>query len=242
MKRSVIVIGDVHGCFKTLVALLNKIPDIEKHTICFVGDLIDRGPSSKQVIDFVINNNYKCVMGNHEKMMIDKYPNTRALMDYDKEWWLKGLWMMNGGIQTMNSYKDNSGEFDFNKIEEHIDFINKLPTYIEFKDIRNSENRHLIVSHSHMHMVWNHIKKGTFGPSRNDIILWNRNFKVKCQSDMYNIIGHTPVVNKPRITKIYADIDTGCYYTQEPGYGILSAIQYPEMTVFQQKNIDNKID
>jgi serine/threonine protein phosphatase 1 len=67
-----IVIGDVHGGFDTLIKLIEKLPN---DNICFVGDLIDRGPKSAQVVDFVIENNYDCVLGNHEELMIhsEKY-------------------------------------------------------------------------------------------------------------------------------------------------------------------------
>ena len=61
-----IIIGDVHGCYKTLIALIEKLP--KDRNITFVGDLIDRGPGSKDVVEFVRKNNYRCVRGNHEDM------------------------------------------------------------------------------------------------------------------------------------------------------------------------------
>lgn len=68
-----IIIGDVHGGFDTLRKLVDKLPQDEN--ICFVGDLIDRGPKSVEVVDFVIDNGFDCVLGNHEDLMIqaEKY-------------------------------------------------------------------------------------------------------------------------------------------------------------------------
>ncbi|MCR9145081.1 MAG: metallophosphoesterase [bacterium] len=62
-----IIIGDVHGCYKSLRALVKKCPP---EPICFVGDLIDRGPDSKGVVEFVRGEGHQCVLGNHEELMI----------------------------------------------------------------------------------------------------------------------------------------------------------------------------
>ena len=54
--ENIYVVGDVHGCFHTLQNLLTRLPkDAE---LIFVGDLCDKGNFSKDVIDFVIQNNY----------------------------------------------------------------------------------------------------------------------------------------------------------------------------------------
>lgn len=74
MKRY--VIGDVHGCYKQLCELLDKIykdANGEPHKIIFVGDYVDRGPDSKLVVDQVIQlQKSGCValMGNHEDMLL----------------------------------------------------------------------------------------------------------------------------------------------------------------------------
>ena len=48
-------ISDIHGCYKTLQALIHKINTISTdNTFYFLGDYIDRGPNSKQVLDFLI--------------------------------------------------------------------------------------------------------------------------------------------------------------------------------------------
>ena len=56
----------------------------------------------------------------------------------------------------------------------------------------------------------------------------------------------TGCFQEPKITKIYANIDTGGCFAKEivanglEGYGVLTALQFPEMKVFQQKNIDTQ--
>lgn len=75
MKRY--VIGDVHGCYDELCLLLDKIYDHADDDLCkmiFVGDYIDRGPKSKEVVDQVMRmkkNGHVTLMGNHEDMLLD---------------------------------------------------------------------------------------------------------------------------------------------------------------------------
>jgi serine/threonine protein phosphatase 1 len=65
-----IIIGDVHGHYDGLMLLLDSIEPTTDDQIYFLGDLIDRGPKSAQVVDFVRENNYGCVLGNHEQMAL----------------------------------------------------------------------------------------------------------------------------------------------------------------------------
>ncbi|HBK64061.1 MAG TPA: serine/threonine protein phosphatase, partial [Cyanobacteria bacterium UBA11166] len=53
MTHRQIVIGDVHGHYDTLMTLLNAIAPSEEDRVYFLGDLIDRGPKSAQVVEFV---------------------------------------------------------------------------------------------------------------------------------------------------------------------------------------------
>ena len=67
---SALIVGDVHGCYDELMRLLEnpKLPTYD-HLI-FVGDLIDKGPYSDKVIDWVSNNDCKVVLGNHENFVV----------------------------------------------------------------------------------------------------------------------------------------------------------------------------
>ncbi len=49
------VIGDIHGCIKTLETLLfDKCRITTGDNLCFVGDYIDRGPNPRAVLDLII--------------------------------------------------------------------------------------------------------------------------------------------------------------------------------------------
>ena len=61
-------IGDIQGCYDELQALLKKINfDPDKDELWLVGDLVNRGPKSLQVLEFIIDlPKVKAVLGNHD--------------------------------------------------------------------------------------------------------------------------------------------------------------------------------
>jgi serine/threonine protein phosphatase 1 len=83
------VVGDIHGCFYQLDALLERI-GFERgcDRLFSVGDLIDRGPDSERAADFIDAPWFHAVRGNHEQMMLDA-----VAKGGDAEW----LWHINGG-------------------------------------------------------------------------------------------------------------------------------------------------
>ncbi|HUH98323.1 MAG TPA: metallophosphoesterase family protein [Anaerolineales bacterium] len=62
------VVGDIHGCYVELQALLDKAGLGEDDSILAVGDVVDRGPETPQVLDFFhSHSNARALMGNHER-------------------------------------------------------------------------------------------------------------------------------------------------------------------------------
>ena len=62
------VIGDIHGCFNELQELLDKASILDDDRVVALGDIVDRGPGSVQVLDFFSNNPARrSLMGNHER-------------------------------------------------------------------------------------------------------------------------------------------------------------------------------
>lgn len=177
-----IIIGDVHGCYYTLLELLKILP--KDQDIYFVGDLIDRGKNSRQVIDLIIKKGYKSSRGNHEQMMVD------FMNGVDRY-----IWAHNGGPETMDSYKDKNGDFLVD--EDHYEFIKNLPLTIEVDDI--------LISHSHIE------QHETLEQSiKYKNIIWNRGTP-NVPGGMFHVFGHTPH-EVPIVTENYANIDTGCVF------------------------------
>lgn len=66
------VVGDIHGCFDELLAGLDKLGFDNTKDLCFsVGDLVDRGPDSHCVLQFLDQPWFHAIRGNHEQMVID---------------------------------------------------------------------------------------------------------------------------------------------------------------------------
>ena len=66
-SKRTIVIGDIHGCYEELLLLLDKIQLQDKDEIISIGDLVDRGPKSKEVVQFFMKHpQASAIMGNHE--------------------------------------------------------------------------------------------------------------------------------------------------------------------------------
>ena len=53
------VIGDIQGCYKEFKALLKLIDPKKENKVFCVGDLVNRGPDSEKVVDFILENNIK---------------------------------------------------------------------------------------------------------------------------------------------------------------------------------------
>lgn len=189
-----LIISDIHGCKKTLEALLKKCPDDE---LVFAGDLVDRGPDSSGVIQFAIDNKVPTVMGNHEHMLLDHFVNGLIYED--------GLWVYNGG--------------GFKVEVHHLEWIRNLPFRLTYGD--------LTVQHT---AYEEGIRTFYYMPE-----VWYRGFP-KRNREGFIVFGHTPS-KEPIIENDFAMIDTGCAY-YDRGYGILTALQYPQMRIFQQEYCD----
>ncbi|MDJ1184612.1 metallophosphoesterase family protein [Roseofilum casamattae] len=118
-----IFIGDIHGHYEGLMHLLEAIAPGESDRIYFLGDLIDRGPQSAQVVNFVSQSNYPCIRGNHEQLLIDSFPDGK--INYPA---LQG-WLYSGGQATLSSYEDA------NKLLDHLQWILELPLYQDLGDV-----------------------------------------------------------------------------------------------------------
>jgi hypothetical protein len=70
-EQRTIIIGDVHGCAQELAALLREAAvNPAQDRVLFIGDLINKGPSSKGVWELFRSVNGTSIMGNHELSML----------------------------------------------------------------------------------------------------------------------------------------------------------------------------
>ena len=122
------LIGDIQGNYHTLRALLKQMPDEEPVS---VGDMVDRGPRSKEVLEF-FRLHGKALLGNHEHMMLDYFKGTEIYMPH--------IWLLNSGDSTLYSLElERSSSLP----EVLLDYLESLPLLI------NEEG--LIVTHAPIH-------------------------------------------------------------------------------------------
>jgi Calcineurin-like phosphoesterase len=69
-----IVVGDIHGCYDELMALMDKVGLTEDDQVFSVGDLITKGPKSREVLElFISDKRFSTVIGNHDLILRRKW-------------------------------------------------------------------------------------------------------------------------------------------------------------------------
>ena len=218
MER-ILAIGDVHGCNNILNRMLfDRIKIAHSDTIYFIGDYIDRGMFSKEVIDTIITLREKgysihTLRGNHEQMMMDSVLSEEH---FDH-------WYINGGDATLTSFDIDS----FTEMpEKYKQFFYDTELYINTPDY--------IFVHAGLNFERENIFEDT------EAMLWIRGFQ-STQPALKNqllVHGHTP---KPlnyilRQKGNCINIDGGCVYTGQNVYGNLVAVSLPERKFIVEPN------
>jgi serine/threonine protein phosphatase 1 len=209
-------IGDVHGCYDQLRELIeSKIRANAGDKIVFLGDYIDRGKKSKEVIDYIIGLNEKgfniiLLSGNHESMLLD------SLETGDMT-----LWGWNGGYETLRSFGIDLIN-DLNK--KYVKFFSELVWYHE-------DDGYLFV-----HAGFNDTLAEPFTDRMSMIWVRREIYRNPVLVNRFIIHGHTPITfdqcrNNVLSGNNVINIDTGCVYT-EPGMGRLTAIEVNSKELF----------
>ncbi|MGQ0533647.1 MAG: metallophosphoesterase [Caulobacteraceae bacterium] len=207
------VIGDVHGEIGKLDELLQlisadamrrKLP----HRIVFLGDLIDRGPDSRAVVEramrLVLTGEALAIKGNHEELMLHAVGSRESIGVY---WWAE-----NGGDETIASYMLVNGVYDDfrDAIDDaHVYWLSTLPVMIR-DDVRG-----LVFVHGG-------IDPKTFPECSDEVRLWTRS-KAFFDSerwpareetrDILVIHGHTPTADfEPDVQRRRINVDTGACF------------------------------
>ena len=192
------VIGDVHGCLFTLQKLIAQLP--ADANIVFVGDLVDKGRFSKEVVEYVINGKFQCILGNHEALMLEYIEDALIHKKANEYSTVKYL----GGYTTIESYKDNPSI-----LKRHLEWMKTLPQYIEI-------DKYFI---THGFALPYYQRKNATSSYRalmsnrpSDIEEWGYDWEDGyTEYDVVNIFGHE-IVDSIDTSKNYIGIDTGCVH------------------------------
>jgi serine/threonine protein phosphatase 1 len=238
-----IAISDIHGCCKTLRALLEqRLQLTRKDQLYLLGDHVDRGPDSKGVLDYVMQleeagYQVNCLRGNHEEMMLNAGQDQKELE----------MWMYNGGQETLASFDvGDPGEIP----EKYLDYVRNMDYFYEV-------DRYILV-HAGLNFARDEEeekKKGGFlwkmhNPLRDlHSMLWIRfwydDIDWNWMKDRVIVHGHTPI-DLEEIWDMYdvlqedqvLDIDNGCFAKYKEGLGQLCAFEMTQRQLFFQENIE----
>jgi serine/threonine protein phosphatase 1 len=122
-RPRVLAIGDVHGCLIALDRLLELVQPRPEDTVVVLGDVVDRGPDSRGVIDRLLRlrDQTKLVVlqGNHEQMMLEARREPAAVRS----------WLVCGGKEALASYRA-FGTLD-DVPDSHWEFLEQTRDYYE---------------------------------------------------------------------------------------------------------------
>lgn len=179
-------ISDIHGEFEKLRTVLDKVSPEQNDTVVFMGDYIDRGAKSREVVDKIIEMQNVCncvyLIGSHEY----------ALLHAQNDDYFNYLFWNYGGDATVESY----GSFE-NIFKIHGDFFKSLKPY------------YLTEKYLFIHAG---IRDGVplEQQSPTDMVYIRSEFYNKKHSLSQKIIfGHTEF-NEPQVQDDKICIDTGC--------------------------------
>ncbi|MEM8678061.1 MAG: metallophosphoesterase family protein [Planctomycetota bacterium] len=207
MSGRTIANGDIHGCHAALQRILNPNQPTFDDTIVTMGDVVDRGPQSREVIDSLIRlaqqTNLVSLSGNHELMMLAAIEEPSELH----------FWIENGGYDTVESY----GSLEAIP-REHLEFLRGFRPYFETRThffVHANYSPHVpLAKQPDFAMYWEHLSAHTPGPH---------------DSGKTAIVGHTP--QRRGAVLDYGHlvcIDTFCY-----GKGCLTAFDVHTKQVWQ---------
>ena len=86
MNARTIVIGDIHGCYDELVALLDKVGAGAEDRVIAVGDLIVKGEQNREVLDlFMSDARFSSVLGNHDRAILRYWRGKKKKLNEQQE-------------------------------------------------------------------------------------------------------------------------------------------------------------
>lgn len=199
------VLGDIHGRFDLVYESLKEVKfDANNDRLFCVGDLIDRGPYSKHVVDFLNLPFVHAIKGNHEDMLLDYFETYPEATDED----FYHVGLRNG----MTWFLDNTKE----QRQEILDCLYNLPLVIEIES-----NRGLIgLVHADVpkNLSWSEFKQEIIND--NEVVietaLWGRNRLLnELEQDIVGLgrlyVGHTVQEQIKKLGNVVA-LDTGAVF------------------------------
>lgn len=220
MKR--IAIGDVHGCFLTLMALLEKLDLQAGDQVWLLGDLINKGPRSRQVLDLLLQSDklpYKLrsIRGNHDQKLLDVNKGN-----------MPGKWLNSPQLLiTLESFGVPS-PMDIDK--KYLNLLETLPYFVELDTA--------FLVHAGFNFFTNSIEL-----DKTAMLNTRLSPDLNKLSGKRLFCGHVPkpvadLKNRIARQDQFLQLDTGCPYYLTQGMGMLTAVDIDSLQYWFQENLD----
>lgn len=221
-----ILITDIHACYHSFKALLEEKVKFQKDDhLYLLGDYINKGPYSKEVLDYLMQlKEHGChlqmLRGNHEQELLGVYDGKKSLESFLSKGGASLL--KNFGIQHPQELPDM-----------YIRFCRELGYFFELPD-------YLLV-----HAGFDFSKQNPFIPS--EVMLNIRDYEVDPSKTKGKPVlhGHTPT-NLAKILRsleqknsLHYSLDAGCAYPDNPRQAHLLALELDAWKTWSQPNIDH---
>ena len=244
--RRLIAIGDIHGHYELLIELMAEVAPTIDDLFVFLGDYVDRGPSSPAVLDWLIDFKQQftqtvILRGNHEQMLLDAVAAVKRKSNRNMTW-LDDFFALQrhrlpdpvlffvscGGMATLQSY--HSGDLDADLTEAflnipqgHLDFLQQTQfyfTYDQFMFVHAGVNP----------------KDPTGEKDEHNTLLWERRPLWKSDKNWDKVVvhGHTPV-EVPYFDATEINLDTGAGHS-----GCLTACNVLTRQVWQAPDLNKR--
>ncbi|MEZ4883238.1 MAG: metallophosphoesterase [Chitinophagales bacterium] len=197
-----IAIGDIHGCIITLKTLLKKLDLTLQDQLFLLGDLIDKGINSKQVVDYILqlkrmDFSIFTLKGNHEQSFLTAYDcGWSFFMDYLEQ--------------------NNTSDFLGDELETYLQFFSSMEYAYDLGDWLVSHTEFLIDEHSIYRGMRGLFSRVDFDIDKNELLKKRQvvgHFVTSIDKIQSNIAAKNRVIC----------IDSGCIYNKIESLGYLSA-------------------
>lgn len=200
--NKLIIYGDIHGCYDEFLSLRNQInPQKDDIEVC-VGDIITKGKDSIKTLDFIIENNIKSVLGNHEDKII-RYLNHQ-----------------NSNKKNPIQLDDDEQNIVNNLSPKHINFLQDLPLFLKFSNItivHGGIQNHMNLDDLSKNDTQKVLRMRYLDQNKNYLTLGEEDENSIFWADVYDgnqgfvIYGHQ-WFKEVKTSKFAIGIDTGCIY------------------------------
>lgn len=218
----VYAIGDVHGCFDLLESLVTRIRADDasrascRTTILLIGDIVDRGPRSADVVGLLMplaqrTDRLVVLKGNHEDMMVHALRGDLVVLQ---------TWLRLGGDATLRSWGVPAEALG----EPGRDLLKAARSKVKRKTLAWLDELPLSYKSGDFFFVHAGIRPGvSLAKQDPDDLIWIRD-EFLTNDDMHPAVivhGHTIAADGPELRHNRIGLDTGAYRT-----GKLSAVGF----------------